>query len=1221
MPFTTLSSVVQASPAVINSSLEKLSCSARGIDEVDIYPAVLSALTANGAPYGVAESVRAFMQAARQHRSIKSKMGADARPRLSSFASPEQKKVTPKHEDSYMESFNVGIAMSLHTVLLSRNHISTLLGIVQFKHCVRLSLLGNRIRTIEDCEPLALLPDLQYLSLEFNPVAQLPHYRAHLLRICSWPQELSTRTCRLRKLDSVAVTSVEVKHAVLCLQREQSFLPELLYRMQLLAFLGDMEKRNSVHRELRQRAFVFQQTAEAVSLETTLERGAAHALGRVSVSGAAHLARLLVRDRHRLMAAQSIPHRPFSKDHPGKSYADVPPAGSQNCAQKREAPAVLSPAGIVDPETVTEAADAPPTTTFSESDQPDTSNIASVSSVASCSFATDQSEEDVQMLLSLSNLLGERELDWSRAALRRSDAAATKDTCKEWSRDAFRQTLAFLDVRTCAALLRMSRGLGQSLNAHDVDRLCQLWLHAVAHCVPAERLALNVTGPRRLVVTTSSAAPRIKPKVQERGTEGACELQSLRHNGHGSIDMHNQCDRSGTVGDQPQESCPTDRLPVEAAAQARRSVWEVGEQDGCLSDSLSFMPVELSGISDGSMDISMTSPSSSDTLIQPRQAIPLPTAANYPVAPRDSRSEQQQKSASSSHAHLKPSSVAALKVETNPADASVLLAEKMFRRQVKRYAFQQWCTSLRHRWQSRIAVAYIRDKISEAAVQPSATYLRSPSWGGLLRHATYIERKRGFFNCWRRGAAEKQAARAKERERVSDTSCVQSSELPSLSPAQMQEEEINAAEARWSTIEDVFRKWKGKAEQKALLRCSTARQRVLAATPHTPETYLSLHPRSVVLSYPLSEQTSPSSPITPRQQLEGLRQSAREKDVAENCSPKCWSLSPVGGFRCCNLAREVPVMVTKWQSASTPVSAPHSDAYERCALEEEEGPASVAPSSSAGISVNSATTPFLAGQDLSQGHVGAETLSGVSSSHGSHRQRCPQSAQILRASSPPPAIRILFPTEAAASPCVYSLPAPTPRSLSNGSVGIPLPAPSASPPYFSKCPVEVLVTGRSAIRFYGGTQPSRLPSTTTARRAIIASSDHPCNLSTPSGEGCLKSVSHRQEAASPYPAEDVEALVTRAKQLEADRVFLLSEVGRLSSAQQLHRAPCTGTSKPAHTPSVHTGIGLRLPAQSDTEDRCAAQQREIQRLESIVAALRDERHSLLKSVKAEIFQF
>ena len=33
------------------------------------------------------------------------------------------------------------------------------------------------------------------------------------------------------------------------------------------------------------------------------------------------------------------------------------------------------------------------------------------------------------------------------------------------------------------------------------------------------------------------------------------------------------------------------------------------------------------------------------------------------------------------------------------------------------------------------------------------------------------------------------------------------------------------------------------------------------------------------------------------------------------------------------------------------------------------------------------------------------------------------------------------------------------------------------------------------------------------------------------------------------------------------------------------------------------------------------QQREIRRLESIVAALRDERYNLLKSVKTEIFQY
>ncbi|KPA82440.1 hypothetical protein ABB37_03507 [Leptomonas pyrrhocoris] len=1205
MPFNTLSSVAQAIPAVINSSLEKLSCSARGIDEVDIYPAVLSALTANGAPHGVAADALAVVRAARLNRSHKLKDGAGAQAR--------------KREDSYMASFNVGIAMSLHTVLLSRNRIGNLLGIVQFKHCVRLSLLGNRIRTIESCEPLALLPDLQYLSLEFNPVAQLSHYRAHLLRICAWPHELSAQTCRLRKLDSTAVTSAEVKHAVLCLQREQTLLPELLYRMQLLAFLGDMEKRNGLHRELRQRGWVFQQTADAVTLDATLERCAAYALARVPVSGAAHLVRLLVRDRHRLSAGQSVADRPFSKCHAEQKSAAASPAPSRKPAYERKARSTPEHASEVDLKDAAATVDAPSTPTFFGSDQLDDSHIASVSSVASCSFLPDHSDDDIQAMHSLSNLLGAKELDWSRAALRRADALAAKETCKEWSWDTFRQALAFLDVRICAVLLRLARGLGQSLSTHDVDRLCQVWLHAVTHCAPTEELALNATGPRRLV-SAVTVTPRRKPKTQLRGTEKVIEVRSPALNEQGGAYEGNQRRVNGSACVPPPQPCPSGRLPVDAVAQVTKNVWDVGEQDACLSNTLSSLPVVSSGVSDDCTDISMTSLLSTDSPIQPRKTIPVPTAANGHMAPRALPSEQVQQQQQQNAASPSPSQVPEATHKTSSSDVSLALAEKMFRRQVKQRAFQQWCTSLRHRWQSRIATVYIRDKINEAVLQPRLECVRGPAWSGLLQHVTYIERKRGYFNCWRRRAGDKREARAKELERVSEAWRAQSGELASLSSSHRQqgEEKDATAATRRSTTQNLFHAWKVKAEQKALSRCTTARQRLLAETPHTPETFLSLHPRSATVRAALRVKSPLSSPVMSRHQLEELLQTTGKPQTDEDGSAPPSSPSPTGGFRRCDLAHELPVKVTKWQAASTPASAQgHKDAAAHMQLDEDEGRLSVAPSSSDGISVNSVTTPFLADQHFSQAHGRVET----SSTYRSPQEGHPQSAGVLRELSPPPAIRILFPTDNAAGSCACSPPAPTSRSRSNGNIGIALPQSASSPMHPPRCSVGGSMAGNFAVRLRGCPQPSRLPSTTTARRAIIASSTRPSSHSAPRLESSVRHTAHSDDAACPYPAEDVEALVARAKQLEADRVFLLAEVRRLSLASQRNGEAFTPTPDASPKPCLHADEDCRSPMQDDAEERRIAQQCEIKRLESIVVALRDERHSLLRSVKTEIFQY
>lgn len=1181
MPFTTLSSVVQARPSAISSSLEKLSCSAAGIDEIDIYPAVLSALTAKAAPRTVADEVRAFMHTARSHH----KRNLQGDPRTQMRASSSSAAMPAAQEDSYTESFNVGIAMSLHTVLLSRNRIRSLLGVVQFKHCVRLSLLGNRIGSLEDCEPLAMLPDLQYLSLEFNPVTQLPHYRAHLLRICAWPHELSSRTCRLRKLDSTAVTQAEVKHAVLCLQREQTLLPELLYRLQLLAFLNDMEKRSGVHRELRQRGFVFQCAAEtAASLEATLERGAAYALGRVPVSGAAHLVRRLVRDRHRLLAtAPGTADRPQSQGE-GEGLSRSPAAPSQT-APNRNA-----------------------TATFVNSNQLDTSSIASVSSVASCSFFTDQSEGDAQVLHSLSSLLEAKKLDWSQAALHRADGAAASETCREWSRDAFRQTLAFLDVRVCAVLLRIARALGQSLNAQDVDHLCQVWLHCVTHFVAVEESSANVTGPRRFVVTrdAAAAAPQTKLTIPRASARTSC----IRPSDSATAAM---------------KSLPhsASRLPAETAAQVSKTVWQVGERDGSLSHSaVSSLSAVLCDMSEDACASISTASLSSDSILQPRKTIPLPTAATRDAPRRTWQPEEKQwpsaawKESGSSEPRSSPSPLVAVQQEKktlvndndNDEDGDLpsrlLAAEKLLYRRAKQRVFQQWYTSLRHRWQSRIVVAYIRHKIGEAAVLPRASQLRSPSWSALLKHVTYIERKRGYFLYWRRRAEARQAARRSEVERVAGVWNAHSTEVSSLSSlssvvhAPHCQDDTCAAEERRRSARVAFSRWKAKAEEKALSRCKSARQRVLVESPHTPETLFSVHPRSFIARQSADDKLPSSLPVVSRHVLRDLLKAATNNEgAAASTSP-----SP-SRLRRCNVVQDAPVKVSVWQSPSPKAALAGATDVAACATTDDDdgaGLSPVAPSSSDGVSVSSVTSPFLFEPHASETEAdrqAANSGNNKGDNDAPNIGRCPPSRQVLRELSPPPAIRILFPPDTTA------------KRLGSSSSPSVAAMPAAA---------TTAITGKSALRFYGSSQPSRLPSTTAARRAIIT-----CSQTTSQNEPTPRRDRPQQESAnSPYPVEDVEALVARAAQLEADRVFLLSKVSKLSTTSGHLRDPRSDRPELATTtPSSTAGTATRTLAQDNAEDLCMTQQREIRRLESIVAALRDERYNLLKSVKTEIFQY
>lgn len=85
-------------------------------------------------------------------------------------------------------------------VYLSKNSLTSLEGIQQFPLVHSLALSDNLIASFEHLEPLVQgCPSLQHLSLEGNPLAELPYYRSHVISIIKG----------LRMLDNKAITDEE----------------------------------------------------------------------------------------------------------------------------------------------------------------------------------------------------------------------------------------------------------------------------------------------------------------------------------------------------------------------------------------------------------------------------------------------------------------------------------------------------------------------------------------------------------------------------------------------------------------------------------------------------------------------------------------------------------------------------------------------------------------------------------------------------------------------------------------------------------------------------------------------------------------------------------------------------------------------------------------------------------------------------------------------------
>ncbi|CAD2214858.1 hypothetical protein AGDE_12724 [Angomonas deanei] len=227
-----LSQCIEYHPQCITSTMEKLTCSSKTITEIDIDHTLLEVLVF-GKPTNRNKPVRPPPE-----------LGVSVRRLLEQAPAGENKKATSS-------AVNVQTAFSIVTLQLSHNRIHSLVGVLQFTNVVRLSLLGNHIRRIEDCEPLSLLQNLRYLSLEHNPVTGVLNYKHHLLRITAWPQELTMQSCRLLKLDGKLVRPNDIEDAVRNLAGEMGFIPDVFKRVQFKHFVELLEKRATTNAEMK----------------------------------------------------------------------------------------------------------------------------------------------------------------------------------------------------------------------------------------------------------------------------------------------------------------------------------------------------------------------------------------------------------------------------------------------------------------------------------------------------------------------------------------------------------------------------------------------------------------------------------------------------------------------------------------------------------------------------------------------------------------------------------------------------------------------------------------------------------------------------------------------------------------------------------------------------------------------------------------------------------
>ncbi|KIZ01316.1 hypothetical protein MNEG_6644 [Monoraphidium neglectum] len=146
-------------------------------------------------------------------------------------------------------------------VYLSSNSLRSLEGADQFQGLRVLSAASNLIERADDVVALLNCPQLEVLTLEGNPLAQLPNYRARVLALLP----------RLLSLDGRAVTAEERARAAVAIQAEAACTAVMLSNACLVHKLAHASRLLQLHAELRRALFGAGARMGALMLPTAVE--------------------------------------------------------------------------------------------------------------------------------------------------------------------------------------------------------------------------------------------------------------------------------------------------------------------------------------------------------------------------------------------------------------------------------------------------------------------------------------------------------------------------------------------------------------------------------------------------------------------------------------------------------------------------------------------------------------------------------------------------------------------------------------------------------------------------------------------------------------------------------------------------------------------------------------------------------------------------------------
>lgn len=129
---------------------------------------------------------------------------------------------------------------AVETLYLSGNYISNITALEQFGRLKKLALAGNRIETWEELECIRGLKDLEWLSLEDNPLAFRPLYREQVVDML-W---------QVRTLDGIAIGEQDRAKAAVTLEQYRRISTLVISNEAEIAKLRHIMRLMNVHQQL-----------------------------------------------------------------------------------------------------------------------------------------------------------------------------------------------------------------------------------------------------------------------------------------------------------------------------------------------------------------------------------------------------------------------------------------------------------------------------------------------------------------------------------------------------------------------------------------------------------------------------------------------------------------------------------------------------------------------------------------------------------------------------------------------------------------------------------------------------------------------------------------------------------------------------------------------------------------------------------------------------------